>query len=154
MKALYIFLFALVSSTAAFSQDANTSAVKDMLESKTFIFKVQTVIPAAGASRQVNNEYDVRITPEKIVSYLPYFGRAFTAPIDPSNAGYNFTSKEYDYKLKERRKGGWELAVKIKDVTDVRTFNFIIFENGNATLQVTSNSKQTISYSGTIANAN
>ena len=138
----------------ASAQDENKSGMNDMLMSKTFVFKAQMVIPAVGSSRHLTNDYDVRVTPEMLVSYLPYFGRAYSAPLDPSKAGHDFTSKDYEYVLKERRKGGWELTIKPKDVSDIRSMNFVIFSNGNATLQISSNSKQTISYSGTVANAN
>ena len=154
MKSIYMVLVALTSFGLTNAQEEKKSEIYDFLQSKSFVFKAQTVIPAAGSSRHLTSDYDVRVTPETLVSYLPYFGRAYTAPLDPSKAGHDFTSKDYEYILKERRKGGWELTIKPKDVSDIRSLNFVIFDNGNATLQISSNSKQTISYSGTIANAN
>ena len=147
-------LFALASFGAANAQDEKKSGIDDLLQSKTFVFKAQTVIPAAGTSRHLTSDYDVRVTPGSLVSYLPYFGRAYTAPLDPSKAGHDFTSKDFEYSVKERRKGGWEVTIRPKDVSDIRSLNFVVFENGNATLQITSHSKQAISYSGTVANAN
>ena len=154
MKSIYMLLFALTIFTIGIAQDEKKSGINDLLQSKSFVFKAQTVIPAAGSSRHLTSDYDVRVTPESVVSYLPYFGRAYTAPLDPQKAGHDFTSKAYDYILKERRKGGWELIIRPRDVSDIRSLNFVIFDNGNATLQISSNSKQTISYSGAVANAN
>lgn len=154
MKSIYMLLFALASFGIASAQDEKKSEIYDLLQSKSFVFKAQTVIPAAGSSRHLTSDYDVRVTPESVVSYLPYFGRAYTAPLDPAKSGHDFTSKDYEYILKERRKGGWELTVKPRDVSDIRTMNFVVFSNGNATLQISSNSKQSISYSGAVANAN
>lgn len=154
MKSIYMLLFSVASLNIANAQNEKKSEVFDLLNSRSFVFKAQTVIPAAGSSRHLTSDYDVRVSPENIVSFLPYFGRAYSAPLDPSKAGHDFTSKDYEYILKERRKGGWELTIKPKDVSDIRNMNFVIFSNGNATLQISSNSKQTISYSGTAANAN
>jgi hypothetical protein len=101
--------------------------------------------------RQTLNEYDLRIFGDSLISYLPYFGRAYTAPLPGERGGYNFTSSTFDYLIKDKRKGGWEITIKPKDVTDFREFFLVISENGYGTLRAMSNNRQPISYYGYIA---
>jgi hypothetical protein len=83
-------------------------------------------------------------------SYLPYFGRAYSAPIDGIGGGFDFTSKDFDYKLKNRRKGGWDITIKPRDVSDVREIYLTVFENGFASVRVASNNREPISFNGHI----
>ena len=96
-------------------------------------------------------DYDLKIKPDTIDSDLPYFGRAYTAPIDPADAGIDFTSVKFDYNIVPGKKGGWEITIKPKDVTDINGMYLSISENGYALLRVNSNNRQAISFTGYIA---
>ena len=85
-----------------------------------------------------------------MISNLPYYGRAYSASINPSENGLNFTSTNFDYTVTPRKKGGWEVLIKPKDANDVREMTFTIFENGTASLYVTSNNRESISFNGYI----
>jgi hypothetical protein len=101
-------------------------------------------------SRQSTSEYDLRISGDSLVSYLPYFGRAYSAPAPGERGGFNFTSSKFDYVIVPRKKG-WEINIKPKDVNDVREFALSVSEKGYATLRALSNNRQPISYTGYIA---
>ena len=107
-------------------------------------------MPMSGRTRQLTSDYDVKITKTQVVSYLPYYGRAYTAPTDPSQGGIQFTSKDFDYTVTPRKKGGWDIQIKPKDYRDVQQFNFNVTESGYASLQVTSTNRQSISFNGYI----
>ncbi|MEP7319290.1 MAG: DUF4251 domain-containing protein, partial [Panacibacter sp.] len=92
----------------------------------------------------------LRISKDTIISYLPYFGRAYTAPISPEDGGINFTSTDFEYTTALRKKGGWSIEIKFKDQSQVREMNLTIFDNGRADLFVSSNNRQSISFSGNI----
>lgn len=147
------FVFAVVvtlfSSITLHAQNLDKSVVQDFIKSKEFVFKAQTVMPMTGASRQLTSEYDVKFLSDSIVAYLPYFGRAYSAGYG-EGGGIDFTSTKFDYKVKQRRKGGWDIAIKPLDAKDIQQLNFTISENGYATLQVTSNNRQPISFNGYI----
>jgi hypothetical protein len=128
------------------------AAIRHLVESQHYDFVVQSVMPLSGRTRQLNyGDYDLKITKEAIVSYLPYFGRAYTAPIDPSKGGIQFTSKDFHYSIEHGKKGGWNVSIKPTDYTDVQQLSLSISADGYATLQVTSTSRQAISFYGTIA---
>ncbi|NII25406.1 DUF4251 domain-containing protein [Pseudoflavitalea sp. X16] len=121
--------------------------VKAMVEAQRYIFKPQTANPMRGRTMQLTSEYTVKVSKDTIVSDLPYFGRAFTAPIDPSKGGIQFNSTNFDYKL-ETIKKRWQVTIKPTDAGDVQQFFLTIFNNGSATLQVTSTNRTPISFNG------
>ena len=132
------------------AQELDKDQVKNLIENKNFVFKAQSASPMGGTNRPLTSEYDLRLLGDSVVTYLPYFGRAYTAPIPGESGGIRFTSTEFDYKAKQRRKGGWEITIVPKDVNDVRQIMISVSENGWANLQVTSNTRQPISFNGYI----
>jgi hypothetical protein len=156
-KALPLLLIAIGSQVTAGAQTAQTdkkaekrAAIKNLVESQHYDFRAQTVMPMGGRTRQLTTEYDVRVTKESIVSYLPYFGRAYSAPIDPTKGGIQFTSKDFGYTISNGKKGGWDVLIKPKDNPDVQSMSLNISDDGYATLQVISAQRQPISFYGDI----
>ena len=141
----------LIISTTVFSQEKDGKVLKELVETKHFVFTAQTVLPLGGAMRQLTSEYDVKLSSDSLITYLPYFGRAY-GPINPGDdGGIKFTSTKFDYKTKARKKGGWDIMITPKDNRDVRQLNFTISASGYASLQVSSNNRQSISYNGYIS---
>lgn len=131
-----------------YSQDAKS--VPDMIKAQSYVFVAQTASPSRGGLRQLDPGYDLVVRKDSVISYLPYYGRSFNAPVDPNDGGIKFTSTEFEYNIKDRKKGGWDIEIKPKDAKDVRTMQLSVFENGSASLMVTSNSRQNISFNGRI----
>lgn len=149
VRSLFILLSLLFSISALQAQELDKATVQQLVQSKNFVFRAQTVLPMSGASRQLTSEYDIRFLGDSVVSYLPYFGRAYSAAYG-EGGGIKFTSKKFEYKAKQRRKGGWEISITPEDTKDVQQLNLTVSENGYASLQVTSNNRQPISYNGYI----
>lgn len=153
-----LLLLILVSAFGGFAmaqdnkdESGKETEVKAMVDAKRYIFKAQSVHPTRGRIVQLNSDYDLKVSGDTVRSYLPYFGRAYTAPLDGRGGGIDFTSKDFEYNEKARRKGGWDITIKPKDVSDVREINLVVFENGSASLRVTSNNREPISYNGYLA---
>ena len=145
---LFIVFVFFVGAVQAQDKDAD---IKSMVEAKRFVFKAQSVSPPSMPLRQLTGDnYELRILGDSLISYLPYFGRAYTAPSPGSTGGYNFTSTKFDYNTKSRKKGGWDIIITPTDVTDFREFNLTISKNGTASLRALSNNRQLISYNGYI----
>lgn len=149
VKTLPLLIIIVLSSTAINAQKPDKALIQNFVQSKEFVFKAQTVLPMSGVSRQLTSDYDVRFLGDSIIAYLPYFGRAYSAGYG-EGGGIDFTSTKFDYSAKQAKKGGWNISVKPKDAKDIQQLNFTISENGNATLQVTSNNRQPISFNGYI----
>src|SRR5260221_14513532 len=60
------------------------AAVKNMVELQQYILKAQFVSPMTGHQRALTSDYDLTVSKSAVNSYLPFFGRPSSAPIDPS----------------------------------------------------------------------
>jgi hypothetical protein len=145
----------LVSCYSCFAQNKTTGLtevqVTELVNSRQFQFKAQNMLPSGGRSKVLTENYTMNVSPDEVSADLPYTGRAYTAPIDPADVGIKFVSKDFAYEKKEGKKKSWEITISPKDGKDVRTCQLTVYENGNANLMVSSNSRQPISYSGVIA---
>jgi len=138
-------------STRAQKDSVKTARLAAMIEQKDFVFKADMVYPLGGRSRNLSaDNYDLVIAGDTVTAYLPYFGRAYSAPINPSGGGIEFTSTNVDYSSTVRKKGGWEISIKRKDGNDPQQMFLTISTGGYATLQVSSVNRQSISFNGTI----
>ena len=152
LTAFLLALFALPGSSAAQKNKDSviTAGIAALVANQDYTFKPQTVTPLSGRLRQLTSEYSLQVSKDAIVSQLPYFGRAYSAPIGSSDAGIQFTSKDFEYKITNKKKGGWDVNIKFKDTQDAKQMQLSIFDNGTASLQVISNNRQSISFSGYI----
>ena len=153
LKQVALLFFVSFASLSTHAQDSTkTSATaKDWVEQQNFIFTPQTALPMRGRTVHLNSYFDCRVSKDSLVSNLPYYGRSYSASINPSENGLNFVSTKFDYTVKPRKKGGWEVSIKPKDANDVREMDFTIFENGSASLYVNSNNREAISFNGYIS---
>ncbi|HKH60746.1 MAG TPA: DUF4251 domain-containing protein [Flavitalea sp.] len=156
LKGGLLLLVSLFSLTVLAQDSKNNKSeenanVKAMIDAKRYLFKAQSAHPTRGRVVQLNTEYDLKISPDTIQSYLPYYGRAYSAPIGESGGPMDFVSKDFEYSQKDRKKGGWDITIKPKDGKGVREMFLSVFENGSASLRVTSNNREPISYNGFIA---
>jgi hypothetical protein len=125
--------------------------VGHLVDTAYFRFKAEWVLPLGGRSRYLTSDYyDLTVSRDTIVAYLPYFGRAYSAPMDPSQNGIQFTSKDFIYTTTPRKKGGWNISIKFNDAGDVKQMELTVTTDGNASLQVTSVNRQSISFNGHI----
>ena len=143
---LVVTTFLLVEYAQA--QELDAAVVVKAVESKNYIFKAQTASPQRGGFRQLTSDYDFVVRPDTLVSHLPYYGRSFSAPINPTDAGLMFTSMNYEYSIKKKKKNKWEVTIKPNDVSSVRDLNLTVFDNGRASLRVNSNDREAITFDG------
>jgi len=113
---------------------------------------IMNSIPGGFANRVMNLDYGYTIVFKKdeVSVNLPYFGRAYTAPIDPRKTGFDFDSKDFNIKKSQGKKGSTVLNISFNDQNTVRKMIMEVFQNGKAYVSVESNDKQPISYDGYI----
>jgi hypothetical protein len=121
-----------------------------MITEKKFIFLAETAVPTNFQPRQLSFGYDVQVAPDSVISHLPYFGRAYIAPIDPAKGGIQFTSTDFTYNVEEKNKGGWIVTILPNDNSDIQQVYLQITESGYATLQIVSTFRQPISFHGRV----
>ena len=133
------------------SSTSNAAAVKILVDSGNYVFHAQSATSMGGRIRQLETDYTVTITKGKITADLPYFGEAYSAPTDPTESGIQLTSTVFNYSVKPRKKDGWNVMIKPKDAKDVQQVLLTISSEGYTSLQVTSLSRQPITFNGYVA---
>jgi len=149
------------------AQTAEETTTKNV-EAKNYVFVASSANPLNAAD--INNvmsrmpgytgggninltgsNYNFTVTPDSLVSYLPYYGRSYTPKIgDPNDSGIKFKSKDFTYKSTKNKKGSWLILMNPKDIKDNYNLTLSITKAGRATLSVTSNNQQAISFEGNI----
>jgi hypothetical protein len=147
IKQLSLFVFVVVSAHA---QHMDKKQVHDLILSKHFAFKAEYVMPMGAPSKFLTSEYDLRIHGDSLISDLPYFGRAYVAPAPGTEGGIKFTSTDYSYKAKQKKKGRWEITLQPTEAGIKSELVLDVYENGTARLMVNSSDRQAISYTGFI----
>jgi hypothetical protein len=150
-RSLTIQVWMLISSFLilgpAFAQASKETTLQQAIQSKHFIFKAQSAFPMRGGMRQLTSEYDLKVNGDTLTAYLPYFGRAYIAPIDPTKGGIQFTSTQNEYTLQTKKKNS-EITIVPKNIQDVHKLFLNISSHGNASLQVISNNRDPITFNG------
>lgn len=170
MKKYLILFLALISFSFSFGQTkkekkklAENEIVQSVLN-RNYTFKAQTVNPSgdvrviagnifpnAASLYQLSPGYDVRITQDSAIVYLPFFGRSYSAQeaFKNNEGGIKFTSTKFKYTQKTK-KGAYMISIKPQDITDINEVTIRIYPTGYASLDITSNSKSFISYNGIV----
>jgi len=155
---IYVIIIALVCITKTVSAQQTTkqakaaakaAAVKGKIDAQSYTFKAEYALPMRGGQRYLTSEYDLRVTKDSVIAYLPYFGRVYmSAPLTPEENGIMFTSTKFDYKVSPKKKGGWLITIAPANVKYVNKLMLDVSPNGAASLNVTSNFRDVINFTG------
>lgn len=154
MAVLFISVLFLSCTSSKKAEKLHPQDVNNMINSRRFTFIAERVNPMRGASRNLTSVYEVKINKDTIDCYLPYFGRAYQAPMDPSEGGLMFKSLDFSYNITQGSKDEWQIYIDPKDNSQVQQMIFQMFGNGNATLNVQSTHRDPITFYGYIKKNN
>jgi hypothetical protein len=158
IRFFFIIFFAFVCAQLGYAQDSakikKAAIIQNKIENRKFTFVADFALPMRGITRQLTTPYDLEVSHDSLISYLPYFGQSYTAPLDPTKISFDFTSTNFDYKVSNRKKGKWEVSIRPKDQNNVQQIELTVFDNGSASLNVTSIDREPISYNGHIEGEN
>lgn len=143
-----LLIITLTIPAGAAAQDNQENPVAASIRSQHYVFKATTAMPLRGRTVQLTSDYSLTIRKDSVIAFLPYFGRAYSAPIGRTTGGIDFTSTDFTYKADERKKGGWEIEIRPKDADDVQVIVLSLSKNGYGRLNVTSQNRQAISFNG------
>ena len=156
IKSAYSFLLltaVFIMQANGQDEQASKGTLQKALDARHYVFVAQTVTPLRGGLRQLTSYYDLTVSGDTVISNLPYFGRAYVAPMNPSEGGLAFTSTASDYRVKTKKKGTREIGINTKAGGDNQRMLLTVFNDGTASLQVTSNNRDVISFSGYVQEA-
>lgn len=140
----------LFSQTKAEKREQKAKEVKAMVESRRFVISIERALPMGGRSINLTSPYSLEMRGDSAVSYLPYFGRAYSLPYGGGD-GLRFEKPVTDYRISFNKKGIANIQFATR--TDDDTFRFCVevYPNGSATISVTPTNRQSISYQGELA---
>ena len=168
MKCAFLFskLLLIVSITALFvscmtrkQKVERVSVIEQLLKGDRFTFIAQQANPLRAdlidpQLRNLNGNYQLKITKDSIKCYLPYFGVARQAPYGSNDNGISFVSTNFSYDKKALSNGAYEITIVPKNEEKARKLFLTISVGGYASLNVTSNNRDAISFTGTIEKNN
>lgn len=143
--------FAWAQETKAEKKAEKLAEVKALIESQNYVFNAQNAFPIGGRMRNITSNYDLTVTKDSVVSYLPYFGRAYTADYNATRSPLDFKTKSFNYNVAPGKKDGWSVTIEPKDNKSVQKMYLTVSSEGYASLQITSNDRTAISFNGYIS---
>jgi hypothetical protein len=154
LKYTAVLLVTLLFSTGLKAQtvkQAKEAATKAMLENKNFTFVAQYANPLGGGHRYLNYDYDLRVRPDSVISYLPYFGTVqFAPPYNPTDDGIKFTSTKFGYQQVVKKKDKYVITITPKDAGYVQRLVLTTSTSGYANLQILITNRTAINFDGYI----
>jgi hypothetical protein len=127
----------------------NEELAKRIVE-KNFVFVPYMAQSPDGATQQVSGSV-FRVKPDSLISSMPYFGLRHSATANQADEGIKFNSTTFEYTSKARKKGGYDITIRPRNVRDVHQIYITIYPDGRAQLQVMSSNRQPISYMGIVS---
>jgi hypothetical protein len=125
--------------------------IKEKVESFNFTFIAESAHPIKFRSIYLTSPYDLTVSKDTVRAFLPYFGQAYIAPIDPTEGGIKFTSTDFEHRVvKGKRPGNWRMTIKASVTGRSLTLYLDVWGNGTAQLIVNDPDKQSISFEGYI----
>ncbi len=167
-------LLAGLTGMAKEKQKADTAAFNKMVQlvnSKNFYINVDAAFPMGNGSITVdtkygskrlggegyvslaNNEGELFIMDTVVTGHMPFFGRAYNIPYG-DGGGMEFSKtkleKESIKVFQKKKKQYVEYEFSVRKDGDVINFRVEIYANGKCSVNVNSNNRASISYSGDV----
>lgn len=146
---LFTILFSC-KSAQGLSKEEKIQLIDEKVQTQQYTFEARQANPAYGNTIHLTSSYTLTVRPDSVIAYLPYFGRAYSAPNPGDEGGIKFVSTDFDYSVSEKEKGVYKIAIGINDNPNNFDLSLLIGENGRGTLYVNQNNKQSISFYGDI----
>lgn len=136
-------------------QQVKAEKYAEKIEKPYFTFSAVNAQPMGGRTINLTSDYELKVSGDTVQAYLPYFGRAYTAPMNTSDNGIRFTSTDFKYTSEKKKNGTYEITIEPNDVDKNIMLRGLILRlstgvSGYGTLSVQSTNRQSISFYGTI----
>ena len=132
------------------AQMAELSAkVTNALNNRDFKIAIDRMYPMRGSSKHVSFGYSVEVRNDTLISYLPYFGRAYNVPYG-GGKGLNFSAPIGSYQEFMKRNGQRHIEIGVANDEDTYFYTIEVFDNGSSSVDVRARQRERISYSGNL----
>lgn len=140
------------SALTASQQAAKAAVIQDMLESRDYTIEVESANPLRGRIVSLTGIYELKVSGDDVVSYLPYFGRAYRTSFGIGSP-LDFNGQITNYKQERARKDMTRITFDTRNDDESITYRIEVFDDGRATVDVTSMYRERISFDGRIDDA-
>ncbi len=123
--------------------------ITKLIDQRNLRFVAQFAHPMAGGSIHLTSEYTLDVAGDSISAWLPFFGRAYSVEYGGRDGGIKFNEKAVSTEWKSEKKGT-RAIMEVKAPRDNYRLNLQITAAGYATLDISSNNRQSIRFSGII----
>ena len=153
MKCVYILLFVAVLCGCATAEERAARAaeqaakVNKALTERTFKIRADRMYASRGGAKTLSYGYSVEVRNDSLISYLPYFGKAYDVPYG-GGKGLNFSERIGSYQEGRKSNGRRCIEIGVRNDEDTYLYTIEVFENGSSTIRVQSRQRESISYSG------
>ena len=117
------------------------------LTERHYRISVNRMYPMKGGAKNVSYGYAVEVRNDSLISYLPYFGRAYNVPYG-GGKGLNFSERIGSYQESQAKNGQRLIEIDLANDEDTYRYTIKVFDNGNSSIEVQSRQRERISYSG------
>ena len=128
-------------------KEQKKEAVKKLIASENYKIDVQTALPMRGRSIPLTSPYSLEIRNDSVISYLPYFGRAYSIPYGGGD-GLNFRAPLKEYSMEMDKKGNAVIKCIARNPEDRFEFRAKVYSNGSTSIDVNMQNRQSISFQG------
>ena len=153
-KQIFMLLLALLVGIPTLSaqskkekKEQKKEAVKKLIESENYKIDVNAAMPMRGRSIPLTSSYSLEIRNDSVISYLPYYGRAYSIPYGGGD-GLNFKAVLKEYSMKMDKKGNAVIEFIARNPEDRYEYRVKVFPNGSASIDVNMQNRQSISFQG------
>lgn len=130
-------------------KELKRQAVERLIASAKYKIDVNRALPARGRSVTLTSPYSVEVRNDSVISYLPYYGRAYSIPYG-GGEGLNFKAPITGYKVEWDKKGSAKIKFSARSPEDKFDFNIDVFSNGSSSIFVNTQNRQSISFNGEV----
>lgn len=138
-----------VKLTKAEKKAQQIAKVTKMLDERYYKIDIRTMHPFRYPSKQVTSTYSLEIHGDSIISYLPYLGRAYRVPYGGGKA-LNFTALIDEYREGMVKDDLRRIEIWTHNEEDNYLYVVEVFKTGSASINVSSQNREHIHYTGEI----
>lgn len=152
MAASVLTLSACATSPKTGQRTANepiNTEIRDAAEARSLRISVNMANTFRGNHITLTPDYGIELHGDSVRSFLPYYGRAYRAPLR-SESPLDFDCRMTDYTTTETDDGSTRIEFETRTIDDLYKFSIDIFDNGNASIRVTAQQRESITFDGEV----
>ena len=106
--------------------------IKELVNSKTFVFKTTSVVPKNEKTRKLTNDFGIEVRNDSVFSYMPYFGNAYSRDYTSFKDSPMGFMQPYESYKRTKTKSGYDVDIRVTNEHDVIDLAFHISKTLNS----------------------